>query len=765
MSAAPDLLADAIRHCDDEPIHRPGAIQPHGRLLVLEAGAVVARSLNLPDQPLDALFAPAPAARLRAAAAAAGETLLDELPTADGAHWSALLHPVPGGRVFVELEPASADAPLRSRLLNETLSGLQRAQHLHDACAEAVRAIAALTGFDRVMAYRFLPDWSGEVVAEHLRPGVAGFLGLRFPASDIPPQARALYAGARVRTIADCAAAPVPIEAAHAGLDLSACTLRAVSPVHLQYLANMGVRASMSVAVLGSDGLLWGLIACHHEQSPLPVGPALRQAADTIGRALAWRVSDLAREDAARGRARVGDDGEPLAAALASPEGDPGAALAPFASRLLAIVGADAFLLDGPTQAAPLIDSGAGPGPAAPILPPAILATTILATTLDGTAPGGHLLTDRLAATLPPAIATPLAEAGYCGLLAERVADAVPGVQPGTWAVWLRAELRQRVDWAGNPDKSGVATPDGLPKLTPRRSFASWREEVRGRSAPFSAADAAAGRRLAEILARALLRRAEAAARLHRELLQRHDDLRFFADAAVHDLREPLWQIQVFSSTLREDLAAVAAPDAAARVTPAEIAALVETAAVVEGSAARMRLLVDALSHFATSGRHASLTDRIELADPIAEATADLAERIRAAGAGIVVELGQLPPLRGDAAQLRRLFQNLLSNAIKYRHPERPLAIRAETLPAPPGRVRLRLADNGIGFPQDEAERIFEPFRRLDAVPADGADGMGLGLAICRRIAEAHAGAITAEGRPGEGAAFVVDLPVAGPSE
>jgi light-regulated signal transduction histidine kinase (bacteriophytochrome) len=745
MSATPDLLDEAVRNCAAEPIHRPGAILPHGRLLVIDNGELRGRSTNVAAGDLHGLFPDDEANRLLDAIAAADPSrpdTLEELRSNDGALWSALLHADGHGGALVELEPATSAGAIPLRLLNDTIVELQRAQDIHDACTTAVRAIAGITGFDRVMAYRFLPDWSGEVVAEALHPGVASFLGLRFPASDIPPQARALYARARVRIIPDSGAPTVPVETALAALDLGACVLRAVSPVHLQYLANMGVAASMSVAILSADNALWGLIACHHERGPLLVGHALRQAADTIGRTLAWRLADLSGEDAARGRLRAGELRELIATDLADPAVPPEQILAPIADKLLAAAGGDVLALVGPDLSVVL---------GRPTLP---VDAADLAGLLDAASHDGMLVTDRLADALSAPLAATLAESGLCGILAERLAEGVAG----TWIVWLRGELLQRVDWAGNPDKTAPGATvrlgvGGLPTLNPRHSFASWREEVRGRSAPFTAADRAAARLLADFITRAFLRRAEAVEQLNRDLRQRNDDLRFFADAAVHDLREPLWQIQVFSSTLREDLAAMEGPEAAA---------LVDTARVVESSAARMRQLVDELSNFATAGRFRGQPEQVSLTAAIDHAATDLAERLREAGASLHVTVAGDASVRGDAGQLGRLFQNLISNAVKYRAPERALEIRIDMAAASAGHLSVQVTDNGLGFDPADAERIFEPFQRLDSATVEG---MGLGLAICRRIAQAHGGSISADGRLGEGASFTVDLSIAGPPE
>ena len=276
-----------------------------------------------------------------------------------------------------------------------------------------------------------------------------------------------------------------------------------------------------------------------------------------------------------------------------------------------------------------------------------------------------------------------------------------------------------------------------------------------GRSAPFSTADIAAGAALADALARALLRRADAIERANAELRQRNNDIRFFADAAVHDLREPLWQIQVFSGMLREELAATAQAGGEMH----------DMAQIVETSAIRMRRLIDDLSSFATVGRQPDHPAPEPLADIVAEAAADMGEQLRACGGTLTFEAE--PPASTivcDRGQIHRLFQNLFSNAIKYRSPDRLLEIRvtASTGHEAAGRLSIEVADNGLGFEASEAGKMFEPFRRLRH--ASAIEGMGLGLAICRRIADGHGGSITGFGQPGIGARFVIDLPIEGPS-
>lgn len=740
------LQPDPETACAMEPIQRPGAIQPYGLLYVIDDGTPRAASANAPGPGLDELLDAEHVGRVMAAIGASAQTgadPIDDLRGLDGRSWLALVHKERDGRPsLLALEPSVADRSSPLQVLNEAIADLQAAPDIAASCKAGAAALAAMTGFDRVMAYRFLPDWSGEVVAEHRGwPDSRSFLGLRFPASDIPSQARALYASARVRAIPDRDAEPVPLVGVDPATDLGDCALRAVSPLHLQYLANMGVRASMSVAIVASNGALWGLLACHNERVPLFIGHKVRRAADTLARALAWRVVELEAASAAQGRSRVGDLREALATRVSDPAIPLDAALAPFLGRLQEVADANAFLLlSGPNGAA---SSGFGSAGAS---------QGGLAHALESASAAGRLVTDRLRDVIDGPSARALEEHGHAGLLAFRLIDGAAGA-PGSWVVWLRSELRTQVEWAGNPEKTVSVAEDGIQSLSPRHSFAAWREEVAGRSAAFTTADIAAGGALADALARALLRRADSIERANAELRQRNNDIRFFADAAVHDLREPLWQIQVFSGMLREELAATAQAGGEMH----------DMAQIVESSAIRMRRLIDDLSSFATVGRRPDHPAPEPLEAIVAEAATDMGELLRACGGTLVFEAAPPPPtLVCDRGQIRRLLQNLFSNAIKYRSPDRLLEIRVTASASDvAGRLRIDVADNGRGFESSEAERVFEPFRRL--THASATEGMGLGLAICRRIADGHGGSITGYGQPGIGARFVIELPIEGP--
>jgi len=328
---------------------------------------------------------------------------------------------------------------------------------------------------------------------------------------------------------------------------------------------------------------------------------------------------------------------------------------------------------------------------------------------------------------------------------------------PRQFMLWFRPEIAQTVTWGGNPDKPVEITPDGPDRLSPRRSFGAWRQDVRGQSRPWQTHEVIAAGELRDLVLDVLVRRADELERINSQLARSNEELEAFAYVASHDIREPLRQIETFASLLERAVGLVAAP------SDNRIGRWVEG---IEASSRRLRTLIDDLTEFSRLGRQAQPFTPTPLAEVLAEAESDLAQAIAESGATVTVA-GDLPTVLCDRGQIRQVLQNLLSNAVKYRDPDRPPVIAISALPEPGtqglpphrrGMLRVTFADNGIGFEQRHASRIFEPFQRLHG--ADRYPGSGIGLAICRKIVDRHGGIIAAEGRPGEGATLSFTLPV-----
>ncbi|MDF9861376.1 light-regulated signal transduction histidine kinase (bacteriophytochrome) [Methylorubrum pseudosasae] len=325
-----------LSSCDREPIHILGAVQPFGFLLAVSPDWIVARaSANASDwlgRPVDAILGLPLSDILDGEAIHVLRGHLQTLrgPDAvdrvfgvrllqDQGPFDVALH-LSVGAIVIEAEPSVPEHLSAGNLVRSMVSRLQQTAGFELLCREAVRQMRALTGFDRVMVYRFAPDGSGEVIAEAVRSGLDRYLGLHYPASDIPKQARALYERNWLRIIADVdapgAAVLPPRDPEGEPLDLSLSTLRTVSPIHIEYLRNMGVAASLSVSIL-RNGRLWGLFACHHMEAR-HISLERRTGSELFGQMFSYILESREREAEVAQESRSREIHTRLMSALAS---------------------------------------------------------------------------------------------------------------------------------------------------------------------------------------------------------------------------------------------------------------------------------------------------------------------------------------------------------------------------------------------------------------------------------------------------------------
>ncbi len=386
-----------------------------------------------------------------------------------------------GDRIVVELEPRT-DAPSSAVAVLARLSGaaagFERASSLQELCQRAAAVFQEITGFARVMLYRFLDDEAGVVVAEALAPGLGSFLNHHFPATDIPRQARALYVRNRVRSIPDVSYAPAPLRPAAAGLqglDLSDSVLRSVSPVHVQYLRNMGVGASASVSIV-KDGVLWGLVACHHPE-PRLMSKEVRMACDALAGALGRQVR--AKEEAEQYRQRIRlRASEDLVIGKLGPEADLASLLEPAVADLLKMLQATGFAA---VQGGRAFVAGRAPAEAEVVA---------LGEWIRTHTTGQPFATSGLSARFAAA-------AAYSDVASGLVAVTLEGEEPVT-LMWFRPEQVEVVNWAGNPHKAVNLAPGEV--LTPRASFEDWAETVRGRAEAWTLEEVEAAARVARAI-------------------------------------------------------------------------------------------------------------------------------------------------------------------------------------------------------------------------------------------------------------------------
>ena len=747
-----------LTQCDREPIHLLGGVQPHGVLLAFREPdltvAVVSDNTegllglspqSLRGQPVTRVLDADSLRRVRAGSATGPVRV-----TAGGRACSALLH-VSDGLSVLEFEPlaeddahAEEDALAAVHRLVSPLSLVQGTSALLQAAADAVRA---LIGFDRVMVYRFHPDWHGEVLAESRRADVDSFMGLHFPASDIPVQARALYTRNPLRLIADVGTRPValvPPTMPDTGrpLDLSGAALRSVSEVHLEYLRNMGVSASFSVSLL-KDGALWGLIACHH-LTPHPVPAARRQACEVLARLLSLQLSAEERGAGAASRARRAD----LQAQLVTRLGE-----APSLPVALRAHGALLLELTGATGAAVLLgealdaDAHAAPGDA-PLLfgkTPGEAQVRALAAWLATEVGMGTTFQTECLGALHPSLAASADVAA--GLLAVRLNPGAPG-----FVLWFRPEVSRTVTWAGNPHQPAQPEP-GQARLYPRGSFAAWREEVRGTSEPWTREDVAAAGAFQGALAGGVLRHAAELSRLSRALARSNAELESFSGTVAHDLKEPLRGIQQYTSFFLEDHAASLDPEGR------------EHLQAVGWLAHRAQAMLEDLFEYSRLGRLALAWGEADMQAVVDEVLGLLSARLEEGHVEVRLPR-RLPQVLCDAVRIRQVWGNLLTNATKYQSakprwvelgflgPGEPRPAAANRSDAP---YVFFVRDPGIGIPPQFHESIFEMFRRLHPAQAYGG-GSGAGLAIARRLVRLHGGELWVDSAPGQGSTFYFTL-------
>jgi light-regulated signal transduction histidine kinase (bacteriophytochrome)/CheY-like chemotaxis protein len=495
MSDTPGDPLD-LTNCDREPIHRPGRIQAVGAMITVDARDVVRHASANSTTYFgiaagDAIGRPATgfidaetfAALRRQAAMARGDTpehcralrLRADGPLLDVALFET------DGLLVIEAEPCDPEeAEELARRVRDIVRHLDVAGSHVEFCQAGADQLARLLGFDRVMVYRFDDDDSGEVVAEAVRPGIGSFLGQRYPAADIPQQARLLYLRNWIRAIADVNAPPADILGDGAGmLDLSLGGLRAVSPIHLEYLRNMGVSASLSVSII-VQGRLWGLLACHH-YAPRSVSSQRRTAAELFGRIFSLALHSRENRDAADREAQARAVQDLVLARIAATK-DMARELAGLLPDIAATLGADgaALSIQGDVRL-----WGETPSPEA---------FTGILERLRAEPPQELHAIERLAAWHPEGRGFGAA-AGMMALSLSRT--------PRDYLAFFRREYAHTVTWGGEPVKQ--LGPHG-DRLTPRKSFEAWQEVVRGRSAPWTALDRRIGAGLRLTLAEIVLR-------------------------------------------------------------------------------------------------------------------------------------------------------------------------------------------------------------------------------------------------------------------
>lgn len=728
--------------CEQEPIRIPGSIQPHGMLLALSdpdltvmqasenAAAYFDRDLEsvLGSNILD-LIGPENA-ELETSLLSSQERLPLYVATIPLGPRRALHHAIAhrhAGGLILEFERAGSGRSPTFRdvhpSLRSSLALFQDAKTVQELSQSAAAEVRKLTGFGRVLVYQFDANWHGHVIAEEKDPSYASYLGLWFPSSDIPQQARELYRLNRLRLIVDASYTPVKIHPAvnpvtGQPLDLSYATLRSVSPVHLEYLKNMGVGASMSISVLDGEKL-WGLIACHHNE-PRAIPFETRIACEFLSQTFSTKLAALERSTDYEHRIR----------------------LKFVMTKLLALMAQEQHFMEGLTLHTDEVLAFASAHGAAVIFEGRC--------TLLGDTPPEHKVlelsdwllergreevfhTDRLPS---------LIESGdhFRALSSGLLAISLSTIHR-SYLMWFRPEVIQTVHWAGDPAKPAEASENGSVRLHPRKSFETWKQIVRGCSANWLPAEIDTAGELRNAIIGIVLRKAEELAELSAELQRSNKELEAFSYSVSHDLRAPFRHIVGYSELLREHLG-----------TSLDEKALRYIDTVIE-SAHSAGALVDHLLNFSRIGRARLYLSTVDMNQLLEEAVREL--ELDQNDRKVEWVLHDLPVVKADLSMLRVALYNLLSNALKYTRSREVARIEVGVETNEREHV-FHVRDNGVGFDQKYVDKLFGVFQRLHRM--EDYEGSGIGLANVRRIMARHGGRTWAEGVLDKGATFYFTL-------
>jgi two-component system, chemotaxis family, sensor kinase Cph1 len=725
-----------LSNCALEPIHIPASIQPHGLLMVLRepgltitqvsrnVGEYLDRSADrVLEQPLSSLLGAPEFEKIRDAVTNGQWEKVNPLRLEVGGRLlDGILHRH-AGALILELESTAAAARSEStrHSLRPALIALQFARTLQALCDTVVREVRHLTGFERVMLYRFDATGNGSVDSESKESFLEPYLHLHYPASDIPQQARELYLRNWLRIIPDARYVPVPIVPTlrpdtGAPLDLSCSVLRSVSPVHLEYMANMGVRASMSISLIVRDRL-WGLISCANHTAPRLVAFERRSACEVLGRLASLQIAAVEEHEAEIARVSRRDTRAELATALRVGQVLEGALESP--SELMRIVNADgATVLRGSeVQTCGITPSFAQIG--------------ALMDWLDQRNDLNPFSTSSLSSLYPRG-------AEIADVASGILTFALPGA-PRRRIIWFRPEIVKNVNWGGDPRKP-VET-DRSMRVHPRRSFELWKEEVRFHSAPWTPADLEAAENF---------RRDAVEIDLERQVVREQRAVRARDDLVAvvsHDLRNPLGVIQMQAAILLQTVGS-GSEDFSRRIQT--------STDHIQRAVRRMNTLIRDLLDLAKleAGRFTLQCSRCQMNDLVEESLLILRPLAEAKRITLTSDL-RAGAVDADRDRIFQVLSNLVGNAIKFTPERGSIRVRAETENA---EVRVTVTDTGPGIPPDQLANVFDRYwqaRRSDQ------EGSGLGLFIAKGIVEAHGGRIWTEAHEGTGATFKLVLPVA----
>ncbi|RDC57845.1 GAF domain-containing protein [Pedobacter chinensis] len=725
-----------LTNCDKEPIHIPGKVQSHGFLIAIDKTDFTITYLSkntgdfleVPAQ--DLLEKPISILSDYVKQQELNFNIEDLLKLGIIRKSFDAISPYPveiNGNPFyiiinpsvtdwlLEFEPLTLQYDIQS-LIGRSASSMLQGKSVLALLKGAAIEVKKLINYDRIMIYKFQDDGHGEVVAEEKDDDLEPFFGLHYPASDIPKQARELYKLNLTRLIANVNTDDSPIITfkENAPLDLTNGSLRAVSPIHIQYLKNMGVCSSFSISLI-VNGELWGLIACHN-YSPKFIDYKAREGAKLIGEILSSALEYRQTEEDSEVIEQFKDT----------------------AAVLLEHLNKDKYLVDALTShSKTLLDVTKGTGVA--IIYENVLKTIgrvpddgaifELANWIKTNSDESIYYTHRLSEIFHPAKEY---KSIASGILACSVSK-----DPDEIIIWFKPEQITTVNWAGNPDKPASPGENEMASLSPRKSFEIWSKVVNNTSEKWLSEEITSVLRLREIIVTYINKKANEIRLLNEKLQAAYEELDTFSYTISHDLRTPLTSIKTYAELMLKNKSI---DDHGKKMLDR----------ILTG-ADKMNFLIKEILNLARVGRSEINFETVNMQSLLNEIGTEVWAAYKADGAELI--LGQLPDLKGDKTMIAQVFTNLISNAVKYSSMVDKPKIEV-TAYVDSGETIYTVKDNGMGIDNRYYDRVFELFKRMDNVK--DIEGTGVGLAIVKRIVERHNGRVWFESKLNAGSTFYV---------
>ncbi|NMG19383.1 ATP-binding protein [Brasilonema bromeliae] len=752
----PTQATNLIHH---EPIHLPNSIQPHGVLLAVSPQLEILLTSNntqdflgkeprdLLNQPLSTLLNAEQVKAIEQFWQGSGSSVYSfklSIETSKGEqYFDAIAHRTES-TVILELEPTDSINQISflsfHALAQEAIAKMRKTSNLTDFLHTVASEVQKITEFDRVMVYQFDQVGAGSVVAEVKKDNLLPYLGLHYPSTDIPQQARELYKRCLLRFIPDMNAQAVELMAVEnpemhsTSVDLSLSVLRSTHPCCVEYHQNMGVAAILVIALI-KEQTLWGLISCHHQTLkfiPYEVRKICEFLAQIVSLELEHKVNQSEFDLMVKLQSIQADFIESISGAENFRE-----ALVYPELRLLDIVNArgaavcldDDITLVGAT--------------------PTIEEVRALIEWVDTQITDNLFSTDSLPKLYPEAVAFKDTASGLLLLRISKVRR--------YYILWFRPEVIQTVNWAGQPNESIQIKADGSVTLCPRTSFELWQETVRLTSLAWKSCELESAIALRNAIVGIVLSKADELAKINQELERSNRELASFAFVASHDLKEPLRGIYNYSNILLEDYAQLLDEDG------------VEYLETVVSLSIRMETLINSLLRLSLLGQ-AQLNLQATDLNGLLHQVIDLVRASRSPSQLDIRIPRRLPMIQCDAVLVSEVFSNLMINAFKYNDKsdkwveigyldineqmEKGLLQQQPQTSAP---FVFYVQDNGIGIPEHHHQTIFRLFKRLHSQEKFGG-GTGAGLAISKKIVERHGGRIWVESTVDTGSVFYFTL-------